>query len=693
MADLVNDLASEIPAFFESEEYQTQRRTIEEEYGQRQETEMAEFADRARAENIALVRTPMGFMLAAMRDGKVLKPEDYEKLPAEERAEIDEKIVRLQEELAQVMRNAPKLERAGRREVEKLNARTAERVVAARIEEVEAEFAEIEAVVTYLAEARRDLIENAELFLQAAARQKEGPFPEAVRKYHQDSAFDRYAVNVMVAHDDEEGAPVIHEDLPTLDHLTGRIEHVSQMGALLTNFTMIRPGALHRANGGYLVLDARQILREPYAWDALKRCLRSREITITSMAERMSLASTVSLEPEPIPLNVRVVLVGDRLLHALLTHFDSEFAELFKLQADFETEMDNSEEAVVLYSRVLATLAARHDLPALEAGAVALLLEEAMRMSEDTRKLSLRLGDLSEILQEGAHYAEETGRDRIARADIERAVAAREWRASRIEGRMQEAVARGTILIDTEDAKVGQINGLSVIGMNGHRFGRAARITARVRMGSGKLIDIEREVELGGPLHSKGVMILAGYLTGNFALDLPFSLHASLVFEQSYAGVEGDSASSAELYALLSALADLPIAQSLAVTGSVNQLGEVQAIGGVNEKIEGFFKTCRQRGLTGQQGVLIPAANAEHLMLREEVAAAAEEGTFHIVPVSTIDEGIEILTGCTAGARGTDGSYPADSVNGRVEARLREFAEARRAFGLLAQGGPEDGRT
>lgn len=682
MEALVDDLASEIPALFESEEYQAQRRAIEEELGEVQETRMAEFADHARAEDIALIRTPTGFMLTAIRDGKVLKREDFEKLDKKDQAEIDEKISRLQEVLASVLREAPKLEKEVRRRVEELNAEMAERAVASRFAEIESDLTAIEAVARHLKAVRADIIENAELFLAAAAKQNEGPFPGAIRKFHREAEFGRYSVNVMVSHGGraERGAPMETEELPTLDRLTGRIEHVSHMGSLVTNFTMIKPGALHVANGGYLILDARRVLSEPYAWDALKRCLKNRSITITSLAERLSLVSTTSLQPDPIPLDVRVVLIGDRLLHTLLTVFDPDFGELFKLEADFSEEVARDADSLALYARFVGSYARREKLRRISAGGVARLLDEATRLAGDSTKLSLRLGALADILREADHYAGARGSDTTEAIDIEQAIGGKERRASRIRERMQEAIVRNTVLIDTSGSKVGQVNGLSVIALGTYAFGRPSRITARVRMGSGKLIDIEREVELGGALHSKGVMILAGYLASTYALDVPFSLHASLVFEQSYGGVDGDSASSAELYALLSAISGLPIAQNLAVTGSVNQLGEVQAIGGVNEKIEGFFDICNERGLTGTQGVLIPRANVEHLMLRRRVVEAVEAGTFRVIPVTTIAEGIALLTGTPAGDRGSDGAFPERSVNALVEARLRDFAETRRAF-------------
>ncbi len=693
MQNLVDDLANDIPALFESEEYQTQRRAIEQELGETQESAMADFADRAKAEDIALLRTPMGFMLTAIRDGNLVKAEDYQKLDKEEQAQIDEKIARLQEDLAAVLRKAPKLAKEYRKRVEDLNAKMAERAVSARVAEVGKDLQDIQAVSDYLETVHQDIIANAELFLQMDDQNHEGPFPEAIRKYHREQAFDRYVVNVMVSQDSETGvgAPVETEELPTLDRVTGRIEHVSQMGSLVTNFTMIRPGVLHRANGGYLVLDARRVLSEPFAWDALKRCLKNRAITITSMADRLSLVSTTSLEPDPIPLDVRVVLVGDRLLHALLVLLDPEFSELFKLQADFEDVIDRTADNLVLYARLVGAFAVREGLRPMTAKGVARLLDEATRLADDSLKLSLRLGRLSDLIREADHYAAGRECDHIEDSDVDRAVTEKERRDSRIKDRMQEAIIRKTVLIDTDGAKVGQINGLSVIGLGGYRFGRPSRITARVRMGTGKLVDIEREVDLGGPLHSKGVMILSGYLTSTYALDVPFSLHASLVFEQSYGGIEGDSASSAELYALLSALSGLPIQQGLAVTGSVNQTGEVQAIGGVNEKIEGFFEICAARGLTGDQGVLIPKSNIEHLMLRTPVVEAAEAGKFRVIPVETIDQGIAILTGTEAGARSTVGQFPDGSVNALVETRLRNFAKTRKAFARVEKP-DEDGK-
>lgn len=682
MAHLVDDLANDIPALFESEEYQTQRRAIDEEFGELQESAMADFSSRARAEDIALIRTPMGFMVAAMRDGEVIKTEEFNKLPKDEQAVIEEKIARFQGELSDVLSNAPKLEREHRVRIEALNAEMAGRVVSSRIDEARSALDDTPEIAAYLTRVHDDMIENPELFLQAAAQKLNGPFPEALGKAHLEPVFRRYMVNVMVAHPAETRAspPIVFEDLPTFDRLVGRIEHVSQMGSLVTDFTLIRPGAMHRANGGYLVLDARRVLSEPYAWDSLKRCIKERSITITSLAERMSLFSTTSLEPDPIPLDMRVVLIGDRVLHTLLVMFDPDFQELFKVQADFEESAVRNDESLADMSRLFRRYAEEKDLLPLTDEALARLLDEATRIAEDAKKLSLRLSPIADILREAEHYARLKSCEAVRKEDIERAISERDWRASRVRDRVLESIARRTIMIDTEGRKIGQINGLSVHEIGGFRFGRPSRISARVRMGMGKLIDIEREVELGGPLHSKGVMILSGYLASTYALDVPFSLHASLVFEQSYGGIEGDSASCAELIALLSALSEQAIRQGIAITGSVNQLGEVQAIGGVNEKIEGFFDICAERGLNGEQGVIIPAANIQHLMLRDRVTDAVTSGKFNVFPITNVDQAIELLTGLKAGRREKDGTFTTGSLNALVEAQLNRFANARRSF-------------
>jgi lon-related putative ATP-dependent protease len=485
----------------------------------------------------------------------------------------------------------------------------------------------------------------------------------------------RYQVNLLVDNSNLEGAPIIFEDNPTYQNLLGRVENIARMGTLLTDFTLIKPGALHLANGGYLILDARKVLLQPYVWDALKRALDSGQIRIESPSQMLGLLSTVSLEPEPIELNVKIALLGDRMLYYLLSQGDPEFYELFKVQADFAEEIPRSVENQQLYAQMIATLARKKKLRPLDKAAVARVIEHSARQVSDAERLSIQVNSIVDLLQEAEYWAGENDNSHIHAVDVQKAIDAHIYRADRVRERYQENILRNTIMISTEGFQVGQINGLSVVQLGDFAFGFPSRITASVRRGKGDVINIEREVELSGPIHSKGVLILAGFLGQRFGSEQKLALSASLVFEQSYSGVEGDSASSAELYALLSALSGVPINQSLAVTGSVNQHGLVQAIGGVNEKIEGYFDICRARGLSGDQGVMIPETNTKHLMLRKDVRDAVEAGKFNIYPIEKIDQGIELLTGIPMGEPDDEGKYPADTISGRVQSRLEQLAE------------------
>ncbi|HLF98217.1 MAG TPA: Lon protease family protein, partial [Methylococcaceae bacterium] len=460
-----------------------------------------------------------------------------------------------------------------------------------------------------------------------------------------------------------------------------RVEHLSQLGMLVTNFLQIKPGALHQANGGYLLLDAIKLLSQPFSWEALKRALSTREIRIESLGQMYSLVSTVSLEPEPIPLDVKVVLMGDRLLYYLLAQYDPEFSELFKVAADFEDETPRSAENDLLYARLVGTLARRDKLRPFDRGAVARVIEHSARRAEDSEKLSTHMESLADLVREADYWAGQGGRTAVAGEDVERAIEAQIHRADRLRERSHEAILRGTLHIDTTGEQVGQVNALSVFQLGQFAFAQPTRVTAVTRLGSGALIDIQREVKLAGPIHSKGVLILSSFLASRYAAEQPLSLSASLVFEQTYGHVEGDSASVAELCALLSSLAGLPIRQSLAVTGSVDQFGRVQAIGAVNEKIEGFFDICSRRGLNGAHGVLIPAANVPHLMLRRDVIEAAQAGRFHIYPLETVDQAVELMTGVPSGEADGQGGFPEGSVSRRVADRLKKLAEIRRAYG------------
>ncbi len=694
METLVDDLANNIPALFDSEDYRTQRRHIDQEFDDQNEQSFSQLGKNARKRNIAILRTPMGFAVAAIHKGETIKPEDYNTLTKDKRRQIDNNVAVTQKELEAILKLVPNREKERRRSVEILNVRMAEQGVGDSIMEVEDEFKSIRPVTKYLTSVRADLIQNADIFLDSEPTHQAGAFPVATSKHYTKPQFYRYTVNVVVSNDPsgEAVAPIVTADLPTLPNLIGRVEHVSEMGALITNFTMIKPGALHRANGGYLILNAKEVLTEPFAWDALKRCLESGNISIVSAGEKLGLVTTVSLEPDPIPLNVRVVLVGDRMLYYLLASLDSDFQRLFKLQADFNDAGERNNETMQFYASMIGSIAQRNNLRALNSKGVARLLQEGSRLVDDTKKLSLNLGQLSDILREADYWTAEAGRKVINSHDIDKAINEKEKRASRIRELSQEAITRGTILIETDGFEIGQINALSILQIGSYRFGRPSRVTARVRMGTGKVIDIEREVELGGSIHSKGVMILSSYLATNYALDAPMSLWASIAFEQSYGGIDGDSASAAELFALLSALSQLPIDQSLAVTGSINQRGEIQAIGGINEKIEGFYDVCLARNLTGRQGILMPVSNVKNLVLRPRVVESVRKNGFKVIAIETIDQGMEILTGCKAGVRNKKGEFPKDSVNGLVEARLREFASRRVAFAKSTNSGDSEDR-
>lgn len=676
MRQLVEELIAAIPAALETEEFRTRKDTIESEAKRPHEDALQKLAKDAGERQLALIRTPVGIALAPVKDGEVVSPDDFEKLPEDDKKRLAEAMKELEKVLESIIRRIPEWEKERRSKVRALVREVTTFAVGHLIGDVRARFADLPAVVAHLEEAERDIVENAAELIGGAAGGPEEP-----------GFAGRYRVNLLVDHAGTEGAPVIYEDHPTHRNLIGRVEHHSVQGALLTHFGLLRAGALHRASGGYLILDAVRVLSQPFAYDALKRALRAREVRIESLGDSLGLVSTQSLEPESIPLSVKVVLIGDRMVYYLLSALDPDFGDLFKVGADFGEDLEWTDASAELYARLVATLVRQHELLPLERDAVARVIEHAARRAEHSSKLSVDLRDLTDLLREADHFAKETGKGRVDRSSVDRALEARIRRRDRIRERAYELIQRGTVLIDTTGAKVGQINALSVIDVGGFAFGRPSRITARTRLGKGQVLDIEREVELGGPIHSKGLLILQSFLSTRYAADQPLSLSASVVFEQSYSGVEGDSASSAELYALLSSLAEVPLGQSIAVTGSVSQMGQVQAIGGVNEKIEGFFDVCRLAGLTGQQGVLIPRANVQNLMLRPDVVAAVKEERFRIYAVTTVDEGIEVLTGLPAGERDAEGRFPEGSVNHRVERKLLHFAEQTRRFAQDAREG------
>jgi predicted ATP-dependent protease len=683
MSQLIEDLRASVPAAFESENYRNRRAEIEQDFHDRHRRGLEAIQSDAEAERLGLIPTPHGFAIAPVRDGRVLEQEDFNALPQAEREQAEAAINRLSDRLREHLQQLPVWHKDRRRLIKELDRQVTLLAVGSLIDLIRKQYAQFPPVVAYLDAVQRDVLDNAQLFLTDGEAEPGSP----AHGIEQHLIFRRYDVNVVVNHARSQGAPVVYESNPSLPNLVGRIEHTSQFGTLVTDFTMIRGGALHASSGGYLILDAEKVLAQPLAWEGLKRALTTRAIRIESLAQAFSLVSTQSLEPDAMPLDVKIVLIGSRLLYYLLCEFDQEFPQLFKVAADFEDHVERSAGNVRLYGQMLANMAQKKQLLAFDAAAIAAIIEESARASEDGERLSTHLRGLGDLLSEADFWCRRRSGALVGRVDVERAIAERVQRLDRIRTEMRSAIRRNTIRIRTDGTEIGQVNALSVLQLGEFSFGQPSRISATVRLGDGHVLDIEREAKLGGAIHSKGVMILASYLGSRFVLAWPLSLTASLVFEQSYGGVEGDSASVAELLALLSAIARVPLRQDLAITGSVDQLGNVQAIGGVNQKVEGFFDVCRERGLDGQQGVLIPTDNVQHLMLRDDVVGAVAQNKFSVYAVRTIDEVAALMSGLAAGLRGDDGEFEAGSFNRRVEDALRDLARQRRDFASRATEG------
>ncbi len=677
MHDLIDMLQTTIPAIFEGEDYRARSNAINNVTNQKIEKLYKEVEQEAKSENIAVVKSEQGILFTTMGDdGKPLDTDAFLKLPEERRKKIEKLIEKYQRKLQDAINKISIIKRDAEKLHRKLKKETAKLSVSYMINTLRSKYAGQSHITEYLSEVEEEITERVDDFIHQPSRESES-LMTLVSK--QTPTFDQYEVNVLVS-DGEKGAPVIYEDMPNFQNLHGRIEHKVKMGVLSTHFTLIKPGSLHRANGGYIIIDARRLLMQPYAYEGLKRTLRSQAVRIEPIERLLGLMSTVSLEPEPIPLDVKVVLVGEPYIYYLLNYYDPEFSSLFKVQADFEQTMDRSTDNQRLFGELLANLARDKKLLPLHKAAVARVIEQGAREAGDSGKLSLHIEKFSDLVHEADYLAQKKDKSHIEVTEIEEAIDARKRRGGRIRDRVFEAIEKGIKNIETAGEKVGQINGLSIISLGDDMFGMPTRITALTRPGKGEIVDIEREVDLGGPIHSKGVMILSSFLSSRYARQIPLGLKASLVFEQSYGGVDGDSASCAELCALMSSLADVPIKQCMGITGSISQKGEVQAIGGVNEKIEGFFDICRKRKYSGEEAVIIPKANIRHLMLKQEVVAAIKEGTFGVYAVSTVDEAIELLTGMEAGNPDDSGNYPAGSMNGLVESTLHRFATDIREF-------------
>ncbi len=672
MNKLLDDLAAAIPAAFASEQYQRRVQALRDAEQAKVDKAFDALSREAAEAGMIAVHEEDQITFVPARDGQPMTDEDYNRLSDAEKERIDQAVKTLQGRLQDFLRQRQQWHNAMHDALAELNREVGMFAVAHLFEERRERYRDHPDIVQYLKAMEADVIDNMSLFL---------PENPGERVDLDAPPFRAYRVNLLVDHAESEGAPVEHETFPLHQHLVGRVEYQPQMGVLVTDHTLVRPGALHRANGGFLILDVLKVLQQPNAWESLKRALSTRCITIQSLAEIYNLFSTVTLEPEPIPLDVKVVLIGERSHYYQLLQADPEFGKLFKIAADFDDELARSADSLHDYAGLIATLIRRYDLRPFADDGVARVLEYSIREAEDVTKFSLHLQAVTDLLREADFWAGEANARTVQREHVQQAIDEQVARQDRYYRKQLEEFRRGTLLLDTAGEAVATVNGLFVIDLGHFSFGQPARITATARLGDGDVLDIEREVELGGAIHSKGVYILTAFMASRYARNCPLSLSATLVFEQSYSHVEGDSASVGELCALLSALAEVPVRQSLAVTGSVNQHGQVQPIGGVNEKIEGFYDVCREKGLTGDQGVLIPACNIDNLMLRQDVVDAVAAGRFHIWPVRTIDEAIELLTGQPAGEPDAEGHFPPGTVNARVDERLRRFAELRHEFG------------
>jgi lon-related putative ATP-dependent protease len=667
IAKLIQEVQISLIKAFESKEYSDKRQNIIDDFQQKEIELFKEINNKAHANNFVIKRTPIEIIVLPTDDnGAPIQDKNFRKLKKREQEKIHKKQSEIKEELMSLLRKNRELERDSNRCLFELEENVAFYAIESLLDELQEKYKAFNDVLDYLEDVKNDIIENLGDFLNP-------PNVKGSIAADRDHKFMKYEVNVITNNGLLKGAPIIMELNPTYNNLFGKVEHESDMGTLITNFTLIRGGSLHAANGGYLIIPLKELLLNYFSWESLKRALNNNEVNIEEASERFGFLITKSLKPDPIPLNVQIILIGSPRLYYLLHEWDEDFKELFKVKAEFDTSMDYSIKNVKDFAVVIYKIERENDLLPLNDEAIVNVIEQACRMAHDQHKISIRFGEISNILHEANHYAKSETENKITSGHIKKAIDAKYFRSNLIQEKINEMIYRKTLMITLNGSKIGQINGISVLDLGEIAFGRPNKITASVASGKEGLIDIEREAKLGGPIHTKGVLILLGFLIEKYAQNKPISLFASLVFEQSYSEIEGDSASSAELYAIISSLSQLPIKQGIAVTGSVNQKGELQPVGAINEKIEGYFEVCNQSGLSGDQGVVIPKSNVENLMLKQEVVQAVREGMFHVWAITTIDEGIEILTGRKAGKRLKDGSFTKNSVHYLVDHRIDEL--------------------
>ena len=681
MDDFIKVLKAELSKAFDSEDYEKEKTSIIKEFQDKRSELLEELSGSAEKHSFKVKTTNAGIYFVPVIDGKVINEDEYGTLDEKIRHNLSEKSNEVQIETMDIIRKIKEVEKGAETKVEEWENKIALFAVGAHIIDLKEKYSKFEKISGYLEKVQEDILKNLDAFIGEETPENVQQLVIPWLKKEAGSPADKYKVNLLVDNSALKGAPVIVDYNPTYYNLLGKIEYENEFGAVTTDFTLVKAGLLHQANGGYIILQARDVLNNVQSWEALKRVLRTRHITIENIKEQMGLVAVSSLKPEPIPIDVKVILVGSAHIYQLLYELDDDFSKLFKVKVDFDDEMDRTEENILKLSRFVSSFCSREKTLHFDRGGIAKIVDYGSRLVEDQQKLTTRFNDLAEIMCEACTWAEMDGAPYAGAVHVKRAIAEKKHRSDKYDEKLLELIKDGTIMIDTGGEVIGQINGLSILDMGDYSFGKPSRITATTYMGESGIVNIEREVEMSGTSHSKGILILNGYIGQKYAQEMPLSLSASLCFEQLYSGVDGDSASSAELYAILSSLAEAPIKQNIAVTGSVNQRGEIQPIGGATRKIEGFFELCKLRGLDGSQGVIIPYQNVKNLVLEDEVINAVKEGKFHIYPVSTIDEGIEILTGIRAGVRKKAGTYQQGSINYKVYRKLERFARTVVSFG------------
>ena len=690
ITELFNACKSAIPRAFESEEYEERKNLIVNAFQDKRDRLIEELRNKAKNFNFSLEITAAGIFTYPIIDGNPIKHEDFDKLSDKDRETIKVKTEELQGDINHLLTEVRDVEKDAKDNLATLDREITLFSIGHHLEVLLEKYKKVPKVSAYLISFQKDIVKNLDMF-KDSDKKKEMMIP-GIETGQGEQNFDRYGVNLFIDNSSNGGAPVVVETNPNYYNIFGRLEYKAQFGAMSTDFTMIKPGSLHKANGGYLIINSLELLTNIFSWDALKRVLENNQAKIENIGDQFRVVPAATLQPEPIPLDIKIILIGSPFIYNLLYTYDEDFRKFFRVKADFNWEMKKNEDNVNKYIGYIATKC-RDDADTLhfDATGVAKVVEYGSRLADDKNKLSSRFFEIDNLLSESSFWAEQDGATIVSSSHVKKAIDEKIFRSNLIEDKLQKMIEEGTIIIDTEGKQTGQINGLSIYDLGDYYFGKPSRITCSTFVGKNGVVNIEREVKLGGPIHNKGVLILSGYLGSKYALDKPMSMSATVTFEQLYSGVEGDSASSAELYAILSSLSELSIKQSIAVTGSVNQKGEIQPIGGVNQKIEGFFDVCKTRGLSGDQGVIIPRRNQDNLMLKENVLEAVETKKFHIWAIDSIDEGIEILTGVKAGAKGTDGSYPKDSVNWLVNEKLDKYGKIFKRFFSADEGEEKNG--